>query len=55
MKSVAENRPFDLRLYIGDSSKLFARTAWRPKRDVRRIVQDIHTWVKEYEQALAKL
>ena len=55
LKSVTENRPFDLRLYIGDSSKLFARTAWRPKRDVRRIVQDIHSWVKENEQALAKL
>jgi CDP-paratose 2-epimerase len=55
MKSVAENRPFDLRLYIGDSSKLFARTFWRPRRNVRRIIQDIHSWVKENEQALAKL
>jgi CDP-paratose 2-epimerase len=55
MKSVPENRPFDLRLYIGDCAKLFARTAWRPKRDVRRIIQDIHSWVKENEAALAKL
>lgn len=55
IKSVAENRPFDLRLYIGDCAKLFTRTAWRPRRDVRRIVQDIHSWVKENESALSKL
>jgi CDP-paratose 2-epimerase len=55
IKSVAENRPSDLRLYIGDCARLFTRTAWRPKRDVRRIVRDIHSWVKEHEEALAKL
>lgn len=55
MKSIAENRPSDLRLFIGDCAKLFARTSWRPKRDVRRIILDIHSWVKEHEEALAKL
>jgi CDP-paratose 2-epimerase len=55
IKSVPENRAFDLRLYIGDCAKLFARTAWRPKHDVRRILQDIHSWVLENESALAKL
>ena len=53
--SVPENRPSDLRLFIGDCAKLFARTTWRPSRDIRRIVQDIHSWVKENEEALAKL
>ena len=37
IKSVPENRPNDLRLFMGDCAKLFARTAWRPRRDVRRI------------------
>lgn len=55
MKSVPENRPFDLRLYIGDCAKLFARTKWRPRRDVRRILEDLHAWVRENEAALAKL
>lgn len=49
------NRPFDLRLFIGDCTRLFARTAWRPKRDVRQIVQDIHAWVVEYAGQLAGL
>jgi len=55
IKPVAENRPFDLRLFIGDCAKLFARSAWRPKRDVGQIIHDIHGWVKENQEALAKL
>jgi len=53
--SVPENRPSDLRLFIGDCAKLFARTTWRPGRNIRRIVQDIHSWVEEHAGALAKL
>lgn len=55
IKPVPENRPFDLRLFIGDCTKLFARTAWRPRRDVTCIIRDIHSWVKEHEAELAKL
>jgi len=53
--SILANRPNDLRLFIGDCSRLFARTAWRPKRDMRRIVGDISVWVNEHSDALAKL
>ena len=55
MASVPANRPSDLRLFIGDCAKLFARTPWRPKRGVRRIVQDINDWVNEHSDALEKL
>jgi CDP-paratose 2-epimerase len=53
--SVPANRPSDLRLFLGDCTKLFARTTWRPKRDVRRIVQDISEWVNKHSDALKKL
>ena len=53
--SVPANRPSDLRLYIGDCAKLFARTTWRPKRNVHRIVQDIANWIREHESALEHL
>lgn len=53
--AVPTNRPSDLRLFIGDCSRLFARTTWRPKRDVRSIVKDIHAWVEERAGQLAKL
>lgn len=55
MVSIHASRPSDLRLFIGDCAKLFARTAWRPRRDVRRIVQDINTWACEHSDALKKL
>lgn len=52
---VAENRPSDLRIFIADCSKLFARTPWRPKRSVPDIVADTHHWILENEEALKKL
>jgi CDP-paratose 2-epimerase len=55
IKSVPENRPSDLRLFIGDCARLHARTAWRPMRNVRRIIRDIHVWVRENETVLQAL
>jgi len=55
ISSVPANRPSDLRLFIGDCSRLFKRTAWRPKRDVRRIIRDINAWVSEHADALELL
>ena len=52
---VAATRLSDLRVFIGDCSRLFARTAWRPKRGVRRIVGDIAAWAAAQGAALAKL
>ena len=52
---VAANRPSDLRVFVGDCSRLFERTSWRPKRDLRRIVGDIAAWVGQRGAALAKL
>jgi CDP-paratose 2-epimerase len=53
--SVAANRPSDLRLFLGDCTQLFARTSWRPQRNVRRLVQDVYDWVRQNEDALKKL
>jgi CDP-paratose 2-epimerase len=49
------NRPNDLRIFIADCAKLFARTKWRPMRGVRRIVQDLNSWVNEHSEALKEL
>jgi CDP-paratose 2-epimerase len=55
IEQIPATRANDLRLYIGDCSKLFARTSWRPRRDVRTIVADLHAWVRENETALRQL
>jgi CDP-paratose 2-epimerase len=49
------SRPFDLRVFIGDCARLFERTAWRPKRDVPRVMRDIATWVGQGGAVLEKL
>ncbi len=55
MDSLNENRPADLRLYIGDCQKLAQRTPWRPQRNVPRIIADIAAWVREHENVLKNL
>jgi len=49
------SRPFDLRLYIGDCSRLFARTDWRPKHDPRLVVSDTARWVSDHIDLVKRL
>ena len=49
------NRQADLRLFITDCRRLFARTAWRPHRDVKQTVTDIFNWVRAHEKELRPL
>jgi CDP-paratose 2-epimerase len=52
---VLEHRPADLRIFIGDCSRLFRETSWRPKRDLRSIVADTTMWVSKHSAALQTL
>jgi CDP-paratose 2-epimerase len=53
--SIPENRPSDLRLFLGDCSRLFARTPWRPRRTPKQIVTDTHQWVRTHADSLKAL
>jgi CDP-paratose 2-epimerase len=55
VSSVPVNRPNDLRIFVADCARLFERTQWRPKRDVRRIIQDINDWVANHSAELEQL
>jgi CDP-paratose 2-epimerase len=46
------SRPGDIPVYISDCSKLFSLTSWRPARDARTVLTDIHRWVLENEAAI---
>lgn len=48
-----DHRPGDVPLYLSDTSRLEALTDWRPRRDARQILADIHAWVVEHERELA--
>ena len=47
-----ENRPADVRLYISDNSKVSAINGWRPKRNIRGCLADIHAWLRANESTL---
>ena len=49
------NRPNDLRIFVADCSRLFQRTAWRPRRTVAQIIGDLSRWVAENADTLQKL
>ena len=55
IRSEPANRQADLRLFIADCRRLFARTAWRPRRDVKQTVADIFNWIRTHEKELRPL
>jgi CDP-paratose 2-epimerase len=52
VSSAPATRPNDLRIFVADCTRLFEKTQWRPKRDLRRIVQDINDWVTSHSAEL---
>jgi CDP-paratose 2-epimerase len=46
------DRPADVRVYVSDCSKLFAKTQWRPRRDATDTIADLVHWVRENETQL---
>lgn len=55
MGSEPANRPADLRIYVTDHRVLTNASGWRPGRDVRLVVQDIASWIRENEAAVRPL
>ncbi len=49
------NRPMDLRIYIGDTTKLSREMNWSPARSSREILKDIFLWIRENEMTIKKL
>lgn len=49
---VVENRPADIRIYVGDSSKLKQVSNWTPQKSVTDILQDTFYWLNQNEKQL---
>lgn len=47
-----ETRPADIPWYVTDNEAVTAATGWRPRRDVRTILADIHRWLLAERAAL---
>jgi CDP-paratose 2-epimerase len=48
------NRPGDMRIYLSDCSRLFERTAWRPRRGPRDILADTFDWIDNNAELLER-
>ncbi|MFN3531089.1 MAG: NAD-dependent epimerase/dehydratase family protein [Candidatus Brocadia sp.] len=53
--SEPETRPADLAIYITDNQKISDAINWKPKRDARKILEDVYLWIKNNENALQGL
>jgi len=42
-------RPGDIPIYLSDCTRLFSLTDWRPRRDARTILADLHEWIGTHE------
>jgi len=52
IEAVPETRPADVPLYLSDCTKLRGAVGWTPSRDVRRLVADVHAWVRDHAAVL---
>ncbi len=55
IKSVDEDRPGDIRIYITDNSKVTEKTGWKPEITVDQIIEEISIWIKENSEPLRPL
>jgi CDP-paratose 2-epimerase len=46
-------RKGDVRIYISDCELLHTKTAWRPTRGVRDVVEDLFEWTAAHEEAVS--
>jgi CDP-paratose 2-epimerase len=45
----AAARQGDVRIYLSDCGRLHGLTEWRPRRNARQVLEDIHRWIVENE------
>jgi len=53
--SVKENRPADLRIYVGNNAKIHELCAWKPRRNVSQLVSDTFDWLRQNETKLKNI
>jgi CDP-paratose 2-epimerase len=49
-----ETRPGDVPIYLSDCSRIFSRTAWRPRHSARDVLADLLEWTVAHEDAVAE-
>ena len=52
VRSVAEPRPGDVRIYLTDAARLYAMSDWRPRRTAPETLADTAAWLREHENLI---
>jgi CDP-paratose 2-epimerase len=55
VRTVRENRPADLKLYITDNTRVTEATGWKPKCTPRDTLVDIYEWIQSAEAQVSHL
>jgi CDP-paratose 2-epimerase len=50
-----ETRPGDVRIYITDNARVGRALGWAPRRPLRRIFEDLRTWIGEQREVLRRV
>jgi CDP-paratose 2-epimerase len=50
----AQQRPGDVPVYISDCRRAREIAGWSPKRSARAILEDIHDWIRDNQEALER-
>lgn len=45
-------RAGDLRIYIGDNTRVSNELGWRPRRSLQQILEDLHAWITEHPEEI---
>ncbi len=53
--SEPETRPADVPIFVTDNARVTERTGWTPKRSVADTIEDTVRWIREHQDALAKI
>jgi CDP-paratose 2-epimerase len=54
IEPVAETRAGDVPIYLSDCSRLFGFDRWRPRRDPRTVLAEIHDWIAADEERIGQ-
>lgn len=54
VSSLVENRPADVIIYITDNKMVTKDFVWEPKRNAKKILEDIFLWIKDNECTLER-
>ena len=54
LKKIAKTSNYDIPYYISDNKKIMKTYEWKPKKNIRYIVNDTYDWLSKNKKKLIK-